>query len=198
MVVDGRLPAAHGVGDLARRHQRLAGRSQLCGGPDGIAEVGQHAAALEPPRGIGRVDRRVRERRLGRPRRVSTAQPLLEEGLQLHARVRRQSLLGRELRHAQQRGVIVRVNLDDLLVEPRGLGDEALAGEVLGNPRVLSDRLVDLAGPDVQVTQEVHRRPVLRLFLDQARVLHDGRIEATLPQQFLGSPQGLVAVHGFE
>ena len=54
-------------GTLPAADQRLAGRSQLRGGPDGIAELGQHAAALEPPRGIGRVDCRVGERRLRRP-----------------------------------------------------------------------------------------------------------------------------------
>ena len=35
-----------------------------------------------------------------------------------------------------------------------------------------------------------------RLVLDQAGVLGDGRVKATLAQQLLGSPEGFVAVHG--
>ena len=34
------------------------------------------------------------------------------------------------------------------------------------------------------------------LVLDQAGVLRDGRVEATLAQQLFGSPEGLVAIHG--
>ena len=53
----------------------------------------------------------------------------------------------------------------------------------------------EVARPDVQVAQQLGRGPVAGLFLHQAGVLGDGRVQATLAQQLLGSPEGLVAVH---
>ncbi len=53
----------------------------------------------------------------------------------------------------------------------------------------------EVAGPDVQVAQQLGRGPVAGLLLHQAGVLGDGRVQATLAQQLFGSPEGLVAVH---
>ena len=154
MLFDGRLPAAHGIAEPARAEKRLSRRTPLLGGAGVIAEIGQHPCALVPAGRIARVDLRIRARRLGRCGPVAAPKPLLEERLQLQARVGRQALLRRQLRRAEQRRVVVGLDLDDPLVERRGLRDEALAGQVLGDARVLGGRLGDLAGPDVQVAQQ--------------------------------------------
>ena len=93
-------------------------------------------------------------------------------------------------------GFVVRLELEELLVERGGLRIEAFADEVLGDAGVLRDRLVGLAGAHVEVAEGVGRGPVARLVLDHAEVLGDGGVEPPLPEQLLRLFQRVFAVDG--
>jgi hypothetical protein len=175
--------------------KRLAGRAQLRRGARGVREFGQHAGALDPPSGILPIYLGVGRGGVRRPGPVTSPEPLVEQRLQVEARLGRQPLARRQLGRAKQGRVVFRVDLDDLLVEGGRLRDEPVAGEVLGNPRVLADGLIDLPRPDVEITQDVRRRQVPGILLDERRVFGDRRVQAPLAQELLSSPKGIVAVH---
>ncbi len=54
-----------------------------------------------------------------------------------------------------------------------------------GDVVVLRNRLVELTGAEIQVSQRVGSIPVGGLILDDLAVLRDGRIELPLAEQFL-------------
>ena len=91
---------------------------------------------------------------------------------------------------------VVGPNPDDLLVERRGFGPEAFAAQVVGDAGELGDRLVALAGAQVEVAQNVGGAPVARLILDDAQVLGDRRVELPLSEQLLAISQGHGAING--
>ena len=107
-----------------------------------------------------------------------------------------QPLLGRDLGQVQLHRLLVRLDLEDLLVERGRLRKEAFGIEVIGDLGVLRHRLVGLAGADVEVPERVARVPVAGLFLDQPGVLGDRQIELALPEQLLGFLDRFCAVDG--
>ncbi len=90
--------------------------------------------------------------------------------------VGKQSLLGGDLARLQQRRLLVRLELENLLVESGGLWIEALARQVVGDARVLRDAFVELIGADVEVAERVGAVPVARLGLDDLHVLGNGGV----------------------
>ena len=90
---------------------------------------------------------------------------------------------------------VVGPNPDDLLVERRGFGPEAFAAQAVGDAGELRDRLVALAGAQVEVAEHVGGAPVPRLILDDAQVLGDRRVELPLSEQLLGISQGQGAIN---
>ena len=80
----------------------------------------------------------------------------------------------------------LRDDLQDLLVERRGLGVEALGRRNARRCAVYcADGLRRLARPDVEVAERVGGVPVARMVLDHAKVFRDRQIEATLAKQLL-------------
>jgi hypothetical protein len=104
------------------------------------------------------------------------------------------ALLGRHVAGLQQRVLVVRLDLEDLLVERRGLWIEALAGQVIRDAGVLLDALLDLLGAHVQIAERVRRVPVTRLGLDDLYVLGDGGVDLAQLEGFLGGLEGGVTI----
>jgi hypothetical protein len=94
------------------------------------------------------------------------------------------------------RGLVVRRDLQDLLVERRRLRVEAVLEKVIGNPGVLCDRLVGLVRAYVQIAERVRGVPVARLVLDHAYVLDDGGVEAPLTKQLFRFFQRVFTIQG--
>ena len=69
---------------------------------------------------------------------------------------------------SELRRLVVGPDLEDLLVERGGLRVEPLPHQVVGDAVVLAERLIDLAGAEVQVAEEIGGVPVARLFLDDS------------------------------
>jgi hypothetical protein len=82
-------------------------------------------------------------------------------------------------------GFVLRLELEDLLVERRGLRIEALVDEMLGNAGVLPDGLLWLPGARVELAEGVGGAPIAGTLVDDAHVLGDRRLEAALSQQLL-------------
>src|SRR4029453_12429050 len=97
--------------------------------------------------------------------------------------VDQEALFDRDLGQVELRLLIAGSDLEDLLVERRRLRVEAVLHEVLGDARVLFDRLRRLVGADVEVAERVCGIPVARLVLGDAYVLRDGGVETPLAQQ---------------
>lgn len=96
----------------------------------------------------------------------------------------------------QLRRFVVRPDLEDFLVERRRPWIEPLVHEVIRDARVLSDGLVGLPCPGVEVPEGVCGVPVARLILHHARVLDNRRIQPALPEQLLRLFQRVFAVEG--
>ena len=92
--------------------------------------------------------------------------------------VGQRALLGGQVAGLDHRVLVVRLDLEDLLVERRRLGIEPLFREVVGDAGVLLNAFVDLIGAYVQIAKRVGAVPVARLRLDDLDVLGDGRVDA--------------------
>jgi hypothetical protein len=91
--------------------------------------------------------------------------------------VGQRALLGGEVARLQQRVFVIRLELEDLLEERERLWIKALFGEVIGDPGVLLDTLVDLFRAYVEVAECVGAVPVARLGLDDLDVLGNGGVD---------------------
>ena len=69
---------------------------------------------------------------------------------------------------------------------------------MIGDARVLRDRLVRLVRAGVEIAERVGRVPVARLVLHHAEVLRDGVVDAALPKQFLRLLQRVFTIEGHE
>lgn len=79
--------------------------------------------------------------------------------------------------------LLVTLDLENLFVDRRGFGKEALIAQVVCNPGVLSNGFVDLSCPHVQIAQDIGGIPVAWLIFDDLKIFRDRRIESSLAQQ---------------
>ena len=68
--------------------------------------------------------------------------------------------------------------------------------EMVGDSSVLRDGLINPARPNIQIAQRVGSDPVIRVLLDDLRVLGNGSIEPSLTEQLFDFSQCLVATGG--
>jgi hypothetical protein len=92
--------------------------------------------------------------------------------------------------------LVIRLELQDLLVDGARLRQEALFVDAVGDARELLDGLVDLPGADVEIPQRVGDIEVARLIVDKAEVFRDGRFDLALAKQLLSVFQGGGAIDG--
>ena len=126
---------------------------------------------------------------------IAAGAALLRQLAAIHLRVSEQPLTNGNLAELAQRVLVVALRLQRLLVEGRGLRQEAFAEEEVGDARELSDSAVRFAGAYVEVAQGVHRVPVARLVLDQAHVFRNGSVELSLAEQLLRLFHGGFAIY---
>ena len=127
---------------------------------------------------------------------VAAFQAPRSHGSQVRTCIHEHALPGRNLGRLQRRMLVVGTNLQDLLVERCGFREEAFLHQAVGDADELIDGLVGLAGPHVQVAENIRRRPVSRLIFDDADVFGDGRLELPLLEQLLGIAPGPGAING--
>jgi len=92
--------------------------------------------------------------------------------------------------------LVIRLQLQDLLVERSGLRQESFFVQMIGDADELLDRFVGLAGALVQVAEDVRGIPIARLIFDNAKVFRDGRLHFPLTEQLLSVAQDGSAVDG--
>ena len=149
------------------------------------AGAGRGHAALV----VLRIERAEPDLGLQRAAHVALRLAQLDQRVQVRARVGVASLAAEDFGHLHQGVLVIRLQLEDLLVDGGGLRARALVIEAVGNLAVLRDRLVDLAGARVEIAERVGEVPVAGLILDQADVLRDGVGQLTLTDQLLGIPE---------
>ena len=154
-----------------------------------IVEFGAGFRPREPGLVVPGVERasliRTSETPWASPRRLRRS-PRAER---YDARIGQQTELTRNLGRAKHGALVVRRDLQNLLVDRRGLRQEALVAELLGDSDELLDRRLHLPGADVQVAQEVRGVPVAGIILDDAQVFGDRQVELPLTKQLLGVAQ---------
>ena len=154
-------------GDVAELAQR--------GG--GVAHLGGELAGAHARIEIFGIERAEADRDFGRALLVAARLALLGDLQEELLGVGERALLGGEVARLEQRVLVVGLELEDLLVERRGLWIEPLFGEVIGNAGVLLDALFDLLGAHVEIAQRVGAVPVARLGLDDLDVFGDGGVD---------------------
>ena len=113
---------------------------------------------------------------------------------QIRLGVHEHALPGRQVGQAKHR-VLVVADLENLLVERRRLREEALVEQMIRDGGEPGDRVIGMAGTNVEIAEGVHRAPVVRLIRDELDVLRDGSVELSLAKQFLRPSQRLVAIN---
>ncbi len=139
----------------------------------------------EPGLEVSRVDGPEPDDDFGRASAITLGAAARGDGVEVRLGVGEQTLPGGDVGELNLGGFVLRLELEDLLVERRGLRIEALVDEVLGNARVLPDGLLWLAGARVELAEGVGGAPIAGKLVDDAEVLGDRRLEATLSQQLL-------------
>src|ERR1051325_768513 len=90
----------------------------------------------------------------------------------------------------------IRLQLENLFVERRGLRIKAFFVQVIGDADVLVDGLVGLLGANVEITERIGGVPVVGVLLHDAQILRNGGVELARPEQFLGVAKRGGAVDG--
>ncbi len=143
----------------------------------GVAHFRGELAGLQPRIEIFRVERAEANRDFRRALAIAARLAPLGDLQEKLLRVRQRALLGGEIARLEHRVLVVRLDLEDFLVERRGLWIEPLVGEVIGNAGVLLDALFDLLGAHVEIAQRVGAVPVARLRLDDLDVFDDRGVD---------------------
>ncbi len=159
-----------------------------------VVHVEARSGRGEPRRVVGRIERAQPDPDLRDPQLVSAAAPPLADGVQVRARIRQQTQAARDLGALQERVLVVRLDLVDLLVEGARLGQETLLAQHLGDADELIDGLVDLACARVQIAEDVARVPVAREFVDDPQIFRNRQVQLSLPEQLLSVAQCCSAV----
>ena len=171
-------------------------RFEIADSARGVLDQDARARAVESRRVVGGIERTQSDSDLGKAALVSAGSTALAERLQERSRVEQQALTRGDLSGLEQCVLVVRLDLQDLLVERDRLRKKSILVQAVGDAGELIDRLVDLSGADVQIAEDVGGIPVARLILDDEEILRDRRIRLSLPEQLLGVAQLGSAVDG--
>ena len=161
-----------------------------------LAHLLERARGGEPRVEVRRVDRPEADDDFGSAAAIALRAAARGDGVQVRLGVGEQTLPGGDIGELNLGRLVLRLELEDLLVERRGLRIEALVDEVLGDAGVLPDGLLRLPGARVELAERVGGAPVARELFDHADVLGDRRLEATLAEQLLRFFQRSVTVEG--
>ena len=190
------LERVDGLGGAPLLDQIVVQRLEPLAGFLLLAHLLESAGGGEPGLEVRRVDGAQLDDDLGRAAAIALGASARGDRVQMGLRVGKQALPRRDVGELDLRGLVLGLELEDLLVERGGLGIEALVDEVLGDPHVLPDRLLRLAGPGVELAERVGRAPVARKLFDDRQVFHNRRFEATLAEELLRLFQRSVTVEG--
>ena len=185
-----RLRRAPFLGELGRDVLEIAERAALVAHLDARGHGGEAGLVV-----LG-IERSDADLRLQRAALVAARVAQLDQGVQVRARVGVEPLHREDVGDLQQRVLVIRFELEDLLVERAGLRHLAFVAQVVGDLDELLDGLLRLAGAAEEIAERVLGGPVLRLILDDAHVLRDGSVDLALPDQFLGIPERGRAING--
>ncbi len=172
-----------------------------------IAHRTGHIAEIDPRIGRGparfeilRVERTEPNANFRRTTVIASGRTALGRRLEIRIGINQQSLAGCDFSGLGQCVIVVGTDPEDLLVQSSGLRQETLPLQMVRNSHELFDRLVVLSGADVQITQDIRRRPIFWLLVDDASVFRDGRFQLALLEQLLGTSQdgGTIYGHGDE
>src|SRR4029077_12371772 len=109
---------------------------------------------------VRRIDGADSNLRLQGTAGVAAALPLLEDDVQMRSCVRVEPLPRQNVCGLPECALMIRLQLNDLLVEGAGLCRGAFVAEAIGNLHELIDGLVDLSRARVQVSERVREIPV--------------------------------------
>ena len=175
-----------GLGLPARLGQLCGNRLEIRRRLGQLADVHSRRRSSHPRLKVRGVERPEPNHHLRDAARIAPRAPPIGDGLEVHARVGQQPLVGGYLGRLHERLLVVRLELENLLVEGARLRQEPVVVQNRGDADVLFDGLVDLAGAHVEIAERVGRIQVARLILDDAEVLRDGRFDLALAEQLLG------------
>ena len=168
------------VGQLAGNLLEVAEGAAL------VAHLDARARGGQAPFVVFRIERAEPDLRLQGAAHVPLALAQFDQRVEVGTRVRVLTLAAEDLGDLYQRVLVIRLELEDLLVDGGGLGAGAFVVEAVGDLAVLRDGLLDLSGARVEIAERVGEVPVAGLILDQAHVLRDGVGQLALADQFLG------------
>ncbi len=126
------------------------------------------AHLLERPRGgepgleVRRVDGPEPDDDFGSAAPIALGAAARGNGVEVRLGVGEQTLPGGDVGELNLGRLVLRLELEDLLVERRGLRVEALVDEVLGDAGVLPDGLLRLPGAGVELAERIGGAPVAR------------------------------------
>ena len=154
-----------------------------------VAERDPRPRAGHPCVEVVRIQRRQAHGDFRDAALVAARPPPLGDGVEERPRIGEQALAAGNLAGLEHRVLVIRLQLQDLLVDGRGFRQEAFAVKVLGDPGELFDGPVGLAGADVDIAESVGGVPVAGLILDDPQVLGDRLIELALSEQLFSVAQ---------
>ena len=171
---------------------------QIVDGGTEIADLDARDGARNTRVDVGRVERAKANRYLGDAPFVAPRAPPLGDCIQVRARLDQQPLERSDVRRPHERMLVIRLQLEDFLVDRRRLRQESVGAYIIGDADELLDRLVHLTEARVQVADQIRSVPVPRLFGDDAQVLRNGSLELALADQLLRIAQCGGAIDGHE
>ena len=186
-----------------RRMPSLVG--ELGGNGFQIVDSGTEIADFDPRDGgsnprvhVGRIQRAEANRYLGGASLVASRAAALGDCIQVRACVGQQPLACSDLGRPHERVLVIRLQLEDFLVDRGRLRQEPVGADTIGDADELLDRLVHLTEARVQVADQIRRVPVARLSGEDAQVLRNGSLELALADQLLRIAQCGGAIDGHE
>ena len=151
-----------------------------------VAEIAPRPRRVDPRCGIVGIEGADADADLRHTGHVAPGAAALADGGKCLTRFQEKPLLRGHLRRLEQRQFVVRLDLEDLLVECAGLGKEAFGVKVFGDADVLLHGFVDLPAAHVKIAERIRGIPVARMILDDADIFRNGLIELPLAKKLLG------------
>ena len=143
-------------------------RAILLRGTEGVAVLGQRAGGEHAGVEVVGIEHAQADDHLVGPGAVAARPAAVGDAEEVGLGVGEESLPRRDLAKVQMNHFLVRLDLEDLFVDRRGLGVEPLVHQVIGDLHVLRSRLTGLRGADVEVAERIPGVPVARVILDHA------------------------------
>ncbi len=176
------------LGELGRN------RADVAHGSRHVVDVDARLRAFNSRGDVGCVDAAEDDAGLRRAALIAGGAPFLDDDIEVGARVREELLARHEIRSLHQRVLVIRLELDDLLVDRRGFHALSFFVQRVGDLDEPLDRFVDLTGARVQIAQRIGGAPVGGLVCEDAQVLCNGSFDLPLSKLFFSVSEGSVAI----